>query len=380
MARKFLYAVAGLIVLALAALIVLTLWSRELTAFAFVPRAAFEPQLQLPPGSYEPREMWLARPDLPKGDDPSRLLPRGWKEPAGEPSIASVFFIHATGSFVRSRWNEPANSPDSAERDANFLRIMGSAFNRSPVWAPRYRQAVLGAFLTSAPEARRAVDVAYGDVLQAFDTFLAKQPADAPIVLAGHDQGALLLLRLLHDRVKGRPLARRLVAAYAIGWPVSARGDLPQTGLEACPAPDATPCVMSWTAFAEPADPSQMRDAMRNLAPFGGAIDTGPVLCTNPLTGDARPEAPANANHGTLVPDAYMREASIRPGAVSAKCDARGLLLIKGQPNLGNYVLPGNDYLFYDIALFWADLRADVARREAAWRLINGRAPIAKFW
>ena len=35
---------------------------------------------------------------------------------------------------------------------------------------------------------------------------------------------------------------------------------------------------------------------------------------------------------------------------------------------LGAYVLPGNNYHVYDYALFWGSIRADAARRLAAWR------------
>ena len=37
-------------------------------------------------------------------------------------------------------------------------------------------------------------------------------------------------------------------------------------------------------------------------------------------------------------------------------------------PNLGPYVLPGNNYHVYDYALFWGSIRADAERRLAAWR------------
>ena len=54
--------------------------------------------------------------------------------------------------------------------------------------------------------------------------------------------------------------------------------------------------------------------------------------------------------------------------AVPARCDSRGFLLIgETVPDLGPYVLPGNNYHVYDYALFWANIRADAARRLAAF-------------
>jgi hypothetical protein len=36
-------------------------------------------------------------------------------------------------------------------------------------------------------------------------------------------------------------------------------------------------------------------------------------------------------------------------------------------PGLGPLVLPGNNYHVYDYSLFWANIRADAARRTAAF-------------
>ena len=56
-------------------------------------------------------------------------------------------------------------------------------------------------------------------------------------------------------------------------------------------------------------------------------------------------------------------------GTVPAQCDPAGYLLIGPPPAIGPLVLPGNNYHVYDVALFWAAVRADMARRVAAWRV-----------
>ena len=152
---------------------------------------------------------------------------------------AAVFFIHPTSYFDRTRWNAPLADTTANTRAELFTRGLASPFNAArEVWAPRYRQATFGAFLSGKPAAAQALDAAYGDVLAAFDSFVAEADPALPIVLVGHSQGALHLMRLLKDRVAGTPLAGRVAAAYVVGWPVSLTHDLPAMGLPACSGPD----------------------------------------------------------------------------------------------------------------------------------------------
>jgi hypothetical protein len=227
----------------------------------------------------------------------------------------------------------------------------------------------MGAFLTDAPEGRQAIDAAYADVREAFRYFLSSVDPETPIVLAGHSQGALHLKRLLAEEIKGSPAAQRLVAAYVIGWPVSTLHDLPVMGIPACAAPDQTACVISWSSFAEPAEPELVLDAYATMPALDGQKPgNDPMLCTNPLTGTPGGAAPASANLGTLVPEDSMEKGELRPGLVPARCDKRGLLLIGPPPEMGSYVLPGNNYHVYDLPLFWANTKADVIRRTEAWQ------------
>src|SRR3546814_14637668 len=124
---------------------------------------------------------------------------------------------------------------------------MASAFaDAGEVWAPRYRQATLGAFLaTDRVTAGKAIDAAYRDVEQAFDAFIEAQPKNRPIILAGHSQGALHLTTLLKNKIAGTPLAKRIAAAYVIGWPISRDTDIAALGLPACETPDQKGCIRS---------------------------------------------------------------------------------------------------------------------------------------
>jgi hypothetical protein len=281
----------------------------------------------------------------------------------------AVFFIHPTSYLERDHWNAPLDDTQSQARARLFLKGLASPFNlASEIWAPRYRQAAFGAFLTHSPEAQQALDLAYRDVSQAFDEFLTRVDPATPIVLAGHSQGALLVDELLRRRIAGTPLQGRIAIAYPIGWPLSVAHDLPALGLPACASAEQAGCIVTWSAFAEPADPGMLLERYQHSAGFDGRPrgDRG-ILCVNPLTGTMNGAASASANLGTLVPSADLTSGELVRGAVSARCGKRGLLLIGNPPDLGPYVLPGNNYHVYDIPLFWENLRVDVARRMRTW-------------
>ncbi len=369
LARRFLWVIAGLVVLGLIGLVVFRLWGTELLRFTMVPTVAFESAPPAAPNAYARADMWLARPGI--SEDPSLWTPPGIARPSG-PARASIFFIHPTSYLEKGHWNAPLDDRDSQWRARLFVRSEASAFNHlGPVWAPKYRQATFGAFLTGKAESRKALDLAYGDVRAAFESFLAQAPKDRPIILAAHSQGSLHLMRLLAERIAGRPEAKRIAAAYVVGWPISTSADLPSLGLPACERAGQAGCVLSWQSFGSPADPKMVTDAYdRSKGPGGVPRAGSPMLCVNPLTGGRGGAAPATANRGTLVPNEDLTAGELKAPGVAARCDVRGFLLIgeDGEmPKLGPYVLPGNNYHVYDYALFWANIRADAEARLAAF-------------
>ncbi|MFL0417720.1 DUF3089 domain-containing protein [Sphingomonas sp. 179-I 2A4 NHS] len=365
MARKFLYVIAFLIALVLAGAVVYRIWGNDLIRWTFVPDRPFEPQKKVAENAYDRPGMWLARPG--RAGNPALWVPEGYK-PRAAPGGAAVFFIHPTSYISDDHWNAPLDNQEANDRAALFLRGQASAFNQAgEIWAPRYRQATFGSFLTDAADAQRALNLAYGDIQAAFAAFLRQIGPDRPIILAGHSQGALHLSHLLKDKVSGTPLARRVIAAYVVGWPVSRSNDLAAMGLPECTRADQRGCILSWSTFGEPADPSLVIDTYDKTIGFDGKPRRGSKLvCTNPLTGTADAAAPASANVGTLFPAQDLGSARIEAGRVPARCADRGFLLIGDGPDVGPYVLPGNNYHVYDYSLFWANVRADVARRLAA--------------
>lgn len=398
LARKFLYVIAAIILLILAAGVVYQLFPGWVARTAFVPSAEFKQQAAVEPNAYDNPEMWFARPGI--ASDPSawrpaaegsapdsaeaqsrdQLIPSAGAAETTAPPVpkgdAAVFFVHPTSYYSRSSWNAPLADRDSDHRANLFVQGMASAFaDAGEIWAPRYRQATLGAFLAEdRVTAGKAIDAAYRDVEEAFDAFVAAQPKNKPIILAGHSQGALHLTTLLKNKIAGTPLAKRIAAAYVIGWPISLDTDLAALGLPACQTPEQKGCILGWATFADPADPEMVTSAYDGTIGFDGRprADTR-MLCTNPLTGTPDAAAAPDANLGTLRPTEGFKSGSLIAGKIGAKCDdTRGLLMIGDAEIAKNYVvagyvLPGNNYHVYDITLFWANVRADALRRLATF-------------
>lgn len=364
LARRFLWVVAGVIILVLAGALGYRLFERQLMKAAMVPSAEFR-EVPMPALGYENRALWIARPDIP--NNPALWLPQGYPAPeATQTPQASVFFIHPTSFLDRSRWNAPVDHAESQVRARLFVRHQASVFNGiGEIWAPKYRQATFGAFLTTEADAQKALNFAYGDVVKAFDAFLIQAPKDRPVILAGHSQGSLHLTRLLRERVAGKPLARRIAAAYVVGWPISTTADLELLGLPGCETAGQPGCILSWQTFGEPADPKMVTDVYdASVAPNGKPRAGSPMLCVNPLTGNKGDEAPAAANLGTIIPNAALTAGELKAPGVPARCGVNGFLLIgEDVPDLPPYVLPGKNYHVFDYALFWANIRADAEAR-----------------
>jgi hypothetical protein len=364
-ARRFLFVIFVLTLLVVAGAFAIYQWGGRVLVEQAVPKGHFEPVKAGGGPDYTQDASWIARPSMP--DDPARWRPDG--AATEQPGKAAIFFIHPTTYLSTDRWNAPLQvGGDTAFRTNLFVQSQASAFNSAgEIWAPRYRQAAYGAFLLDSRDAQAALDFAYRDVAAAFDQFL-KEAGERPIILAGHSQGALHLERLLREKVAGKPIAKRIVAAYIVGWPISTSADLSALGMPACTAPDQAGCILSWMTFADPPNPDFIFHEWEKTPGFNGdkrrKEDT---LCVNPITGAQGAAAPAQDNPGTLIPTADMRSASLEAGAVGAHCD-KGLLILDGlPPQLGSFVLPGNNYHVYDYALFWGAVRRDAERRLAAW-------------
>ncbi|MCH8684897.1 DUF3089 domain-containing protein [Pedomonas mirosovicensis] len=366
-AIKFLWVVAGLVMLVIIGFVGWQAFLPQLMRFTYVPTVSFAESAKDPAPDYTKIAAWAAHPARP---GTSQDTPEGFS--ATTAPVVDVFFVPPTTYMKKERWNAPLDDAATNALTDRMIRHQASVFNNvGHVWAPRYRQATLGAFFTDKSDRVQALKLAYKDVAAAFDAFLASH-GDKPFILAAHSQGSLHALALLQHRIAGTPAAQHMVAAYLIGWPISIKADLEPFGLAPCATPAATGCVVSWQSFGEPADPSGVLAAYGAAPGATGIARAGtPMVCTNPLSwwADTR-RIEAGANLGALpFVEVGQPMAKVEPGLTGAACDATGILHLTQNPQ-GSYqrqVMPGENYHVYDYALFWANIRANVQTRVDAF-------------
>ena len=211
---------------------------------------------------------------------------------ADEPA-ADCFYVYPTVSEQPSR---NANKDKDAQVTA-IARYQAARFSQvCRVFAPMYRQQTLGGLALGG--SAEALQLAYGDVEEAWREYLAEHNRGRPFVLLGHSQGTRMLRQLVRKEIDGDAKVRlRMVSAMLLGGNVTVRkgrlagGDF--QNVPACTALAQTGCVIAWSTFNEdpPSDSRYGRPPAEDTSGFG--FPGGPgyeVLCTNPadLAGNTR--------------------------------------------------------------------------------------------
>ena len=287
------------------------------------PHEAFSPSAAPPAPDYANPAAWAARPGLTSG---AEAIPEG-VEPTDSAARdkADVFFIYPTTYLANVNWNAAYDEPGPSQRvDDAVLRNQASAFNGCcRIFAPRYRQATLAAFLKQTPDGDGAIGLAYGDVLRAFDHYIAHDNAGRPFIIASHSQGSNHAMRLLQERIIGTPLQKRLVAAYVVGSFLPARIEL--KGLPICRGPRQTGCVIDWNSVAK-GKAAARKHGSAGILWIDGRYQSGgdeKTVCVNPLDWRADSGAPASDNLGALPPRPGHGAAplpALVPGLTAATC------------------------------------------------------------
>jgi hypothetical protein len=260
---------------------------------------------------------------------------QNWETLPNTSQAVDVLFFYpttyASPTVLSSTWTPPWNqSIAQARLDPKIKSQITSktgvfAEAGTNLYVPYYQQAsgldLLDALLYSttpqnANAANDALQVAYRDVSNAFDYYLAHFNKDAsnnprPFILAGHSQGSNLLLMLLENKFSDPALRKQLVAAYVIGWSVTS-GDmsnypdsLAKVGICGIPSTRLTGCIITYNT-QDYAGPWTVKGAGRGLVQ-PNAYSVNPLTWVASGPGEVEATAgPASANLGALFYQGYL--------------------------------------------------------------------------
>ena len=344
--------------------------------------------------------------------------------PAGSQSV-DVFFVYPTTYSYDSKLQPPLTSTWSPGWNQSLAqayidpvikwqvesKIGVFAKAGANVYIPYYQQSsgldVLNSVLwKNSPQlagaANQALQVAYADVSNAFDYYMAHYNRAAngqprPFILAGHSQGANMLLYLLENKFRDPALRKLLVVAYVIGWSVTSDDmssfpdSLALVGI--CRDKAQTGCIVTYNTQQTPGDwslvPGSSLGKMELVRKNAYSVNPLSWVATDPGAMEAT-ATPATANLGAVfykgsLPGAgpaifkpqsdgsYTYEVNHYIGAQSNK----GALVIDpaalpAPANYQNFFAPYNTlpgwYHGYDYTFFYRNIEQNVIDRIWAYK------------
>ena len=310
---------------------------------------------------------------------PDYSQPQYWMMTPKDPGAhaVDVLFVHtttfkdpnyvdpATGALLTTPrdptaapvWNQTIADAVQDSAATALTNTQASVFAAScNIYAPFYRQAALPEALWGDPAAsERALSVAYTDVEDAFDYYMAHLNNGRPFILAGHSQGSNLLLWLLERRMSNPVYLEKMVAAYVIGWSVTADELSRYPHLKMCTFSTQTGCIVSYNSQGPLATFSMARP---------GAVSVNPLLMLRATSADV---APASMNLGTVLMPPVVSSQTEMPQFTGAY-SLDGALILTNPPQNGPMASSSQIYHIFDYALFYRNLEQNAKDRINAYR------------
>jgi hypothetical protein len=252
-----------------------------------------------------------------------------------EPNPAiDCFYVYPTVSL------DPAGNSDmnidAAERGvvrAQFARF-GAACR---LFAPMYRQVTLTQLRARLAGNPMPVDreLAYTDVLDAWNYYLQHDNNGRGVVLIGHSQGSGVLTQLIRNEIDGKPVQSRLISALLLGTSLAVPKGKDVGGafqkVPVCHSATDLGCVIAYASFRSTIPPPEntlfgrvtgdnMQAACANpaaLAGGSGALHAYLSAGNNTITGSSAPPKPW-VNPPKAIDTPFVSV----PGLLTAQCVA----------------------------------------------------------
>jgi Protein of unknown function (DUF3089) len=368
--RTFLRIVMWLVIALVAAGAAIYFTGNTLTVVALIgkPHHGWDMKYKAPAPDYADAKNWAALPSKP---GLTALVPKGVAGPAVD-APADVFFIHPTGYLNGGDWNSPMDPDTATEENTRWMMAnQASVYNGCcAIYAPRYRETSIYRYFDKSDVADKARDLAYSDVDRAFTYFLEHYSKGRPFIIASHSQGTEHGFRLLRERIDGTPLAKRLVAAYLIGFQITDKDAASLKSVHVCASADDIGCFIHWATWGEGGKPTFLtKDKLVCVNPLswrrdGGMADKSLNAGAEPIEGDFTAnflggDGPKGTVFGPLAaPLPHWTWAECRDGVLTVADQSGGPF---ARMDMG-----GKNYHGMDYALFATNLRENAKARVAA--------------
>jgi hypothetical protein len=305
---------------------------------------AFDPANAAPPVDYSLSESWLAVPQQP-----------------GKFAV-DVFWVYPTVFSGDSGWLMAISDQDMRHRAQATLARQAAVFScQANLYAPMYRQMNMAGLSLAAGERDDLLEYGRADLAHALDYYLKNQNKGRPFILAGHSQGAELLLEWELKHWGGTGVEDRLVAAYVIGWSIT-KDDLKRNdAIRVCRQSGETGCFISDNSVA----PGHLKDAP-TVRP--GAVVVNPLSWT---TDEVLVSAARNLGSAFFAEDGTTQTI---PGFASAQIQGDGLVVVASDSALlqtGSSTFPMGVYHPFDYGLFFENLRSNCAERIQSYLIAH---------
>ncbi|WP_426033084.1 DUF3089 domain-containing protein [Caulobacter sp. DWP3-1-3b2] len=311
------------------------------------------------PNDYTKEDAWLCRPgrqDACAADQTATVIQADGKTSVetfnADPNAPiDCFYVYPTvSSDPGGNSDMTPDLPEKAVADQQFARF-GQVCK---LYAPNYRQVTIAALRRVMMGQASTGDsaLAYNDVRDAWNDYLARDNHGRGVVLIGHSQGSRILLSLIAKEIDGKPVQKRLVSALILGMntPVDPAKDS-YGSLPLCRKAGQIGCLISYVSFradspppagskffGKVAEPGMKAACVNPAALAGGSADLKSYFSDRTIMGTAMRPATAWAK-GLDAKTPYVE----LPGLVSAQCVSQG----------------GFDYLAVTVHPDKADPRAD---------------------
>ncbi len=295
-------------------------------------------------------------------DVPAALVKDGTLDATATDSMKAVdvFYIYPTVTGFRPETEVCDMTDTMMIAGAQMVRqIQTAVFDEScNVFMPIYRQISMP---KPGSDYRAIIDyVSKFDATDALDYYLNNLNQGRPFILAGHSQGASVLIALLENYMTKHPEAlSRMIAAYPIGFAVT-KDWLAKTGLKFAEGPTDTGVIVSWNTEG----PTNLKEKNMTLAP--GGISINPINWKRDDT-----YADVKENLGSLTVDGKL----VTPGIADARVDTvRGSVVVTTAdaklyaiPADGAQMFGPESYHLHDYGFFFNNMKQNVADRIKAF-------------